>query len=39
MRFLWLAVATAVLVAAVVLTRRSLQEERLQDPDGPPGVS
>jgi len=29
MRFLWLTLATAVLVAAVILTRRSLQ----QDPD------
>lgn len=33
MRFLWLALATAVLVAAVVLTRRSLQQERDQDPN------
>jgi predicted lysophospholipase L1 biosynthesis ABC-type transport system permease subunit len=28
MRFLWLTLATAALVAAVVLTRRSLQQER-----------
>jgi UDP-N-acetylmuramyl pentapeptide phosphotransferase/UDP-N-acetylglucosamine-1-phosphate transferase len=32
MRFLWLGLATAVLVAAVVFTRRSLQRER-RDPD------
>jgi UDP-N-acetylmuramyl pentapeptide phosphotransferase/UDP-N-acetylglucosamine-1-phosphate transferase len=35
MRFLWLALATAVLVAAVVLTRRSLQQEREQGPQDP----
>jgi hypothetical protein len=33
MRFLWLGLATAVLVAAVVFTRRSLQLERHQEPD------
>jgi UDP-GlcNAc:undecaprenyl-phosphate GlcNAc-1-phosphate transferase len=39
MRFLWLAVATAVLVAAVVHTRRSLQQERCQDPNDPRGAA
>ncbi len=39
MRFLWLAVATAVLVAAVVLTRRSLQQERCHDPHDPRGAA
>ncbi|MEB3301694.1 MAG: MraY family glycosyltransferase [Cyanobacteriota bacterium] len=38
MRFLWLALATAVLVAAVVLTRRSLQQERDQDPNPSEGA-
>jgi UDP-GlcNAc:undecaprenyl-phosphate GlcNAc-1-phosphate transferase len=33
MRFLWLGLATAVLVAAVVFTRRSLQQERCQQAD------
>jgi UDP-N-acetylmuramyl pentapeptide phosphotransferase/UDP-N-acetylglucosamine-1-phosphate transferase len=37
MRFLWLGLATAVLVAAVVFTRRSLQQERqAPDPVGGP---
>lgn len=38
MRFLWLALATAVLVAAVVLTRRSLQQEPDQDPNPSQGA-
>ncbi|MEY4353886.1 MAG: hypothetical protein RLZZ609_2127 [Cyanobacteriota bacterium] len=38
MRFLWLALATAVLVAAVVLTRRSLQQERDQGPNPSEGA-
>jgi hypothetical protein len=37
MRFLWLGLATAVLVAAVVFTRRSLQLERVQDADATGG--
>ena len=37
MRFLWLGLATAVLVAAVVLTRRSLQQERLPNANAPGG--
>ena len=37
MRFLWLGLATAVLVAAVVLTRRSVQQERGLGSDAPGG--
>ena len=37
MRFLWLGLASAVLVAAVVLTRRSLQQERLPNANAPGG--
>jgi UDP-N-acetylmuramyl pentapeptide phosphotransferase/UDP-N-acetylglucosamine-1-phosphate transferase len=37
MRFLWLGLATAVLVAAVVFTRRSLQQDPVQDADATGG--
>ena len=37
MRFLWLSLATAILVAAVVFTRRSLQQERCQPADAAGG--
>jgi bacteriorhodopsin len=35
LRFLWLTLATAVLVAAVILTRRSLQRDPDQDNQDP----
>jgi hypothetical protein len=39
MRFLWLALATAILVATVVVSRRQLQAEKALREATPPGDS